>query len=473
VTAILWHTRDLRLTDNRALQHAARAHDELVPVYAHPTLQDAEWGVGAAQAWWLAESLEALDEDYARRGLDLVLLEGSARESVPDLAADLDAAAVHATRPVHPDRRDEAAAVREHLDDAELSLHGGRTLHDPDEVETTSGGPYHVFTPFWKRFQSEVRVGHPQGVPPGLEGPDLDDRGAELADVGLGEAEAWHEGLAKRWTPGEAAALDRLEAFVEQALADYPEHRDPPAEDGTARLSPHLALGEVSPRTVWHRVDEALHEAEAPGDACREVHRQLCWREFAYHLLHHYPKTRTEPLRDKYRRFPWREDREAIERWKRGRTGYPFVDAGMRELWATGWMHNRVRMVAASFLTKHLLVPWQVGARWFWYTLVDADLANNTLGWQWAAGCGADAQPFFRIFNPIKQGRDHDPGAEYTKRWVPELADLPVEHVHAPWEAPPEVRRAAGVELGADYPEPIVDHSQARERALDAYDTIG
>jgi deoxyribodipyrimidine photo-lyase len=280
----------------------------------------------------------------------------------------------------------------------------------------------------------------------------------------------WAAGLRAAWTPGEAGAKDALARFLLEALPDYAEARDRMGVAGTSRLSPHLHFGEVSPRQIWHAA-AALQWQGGKGGTARGAEKfvaEVGWREFAHHLLVHFPHTPDAPLRGEFARFPWREDPAARRAWQRGRTGYPVVDAAMRELWTTGWMHNRARMIVASFLVKDLLLPWQDGARWFWDTLVDADLASNTLGWQWTAGCGADAAPYFRVFNPVSQGTKFDGNGAYVRRWVPELARLPDGALHAPWDASPAELRAAGVSLGRDYPACIVDHAEARERALAA-----
>jgi deoxyribodipyrimidine photo-lyase len=278
----------------------------------------------------------------------------------------------------------------------------------------------------------------------------------------------WAGGLRAAWEPGEAAARDRLSAFLGGAAARYRGDRDRPGVIGTSRLSPYLHFGEIGPRTVWLATRTAmaagLPEAEGLGFL-----RELGWREFSAHLLWQFPTLPDQPLRAEFAAFPWAGDRALLRAWERGRTGYPVVDAGLRELWTTGWMHNRVRMIVASFLVKDLLVPWQDGERWFWDTLVDADLASNAASWQWVAGCGADAAPYFRVFNPVLQGLKFDPDGAYVRRWVPELAGLPDARLHAPWEASPAELAAAGVRLGCDYPAPIVDHKAARQRALDAY----
>src|SRR5262249_3711442 len=268
----------------------------------------------------------------------------------------------------------------------------------------------------------------------------------------------WAAGIREAWRPGESGAAAHLRNFLKRGIKSYAEERDRPDHEGASRLSPYLHFGEIGPRQIWR--------AALPAEA---YVRQIAWREFSSHLLFHFPETAKEPLRPEFRRFPWKFDVKSLKAWTRGRTGYPLVDAGMRELWHTGWMHNRVRMVVASFLVKHLLIPWQEGAAWFWDTLVDADLANNTMGWQWAAGCGADAAPYFRIFNPILQGEKFDPAGNYVRRWMPELARLPEKWIHKPWKAPEEVLRTAGIRLGEDYPRPVVNHEEARAQALKAF----
>jgi deoxyribodipyrimidine photo-lyase len=292
-----------------------------------------------------------------------------------------------------------------------------------------------------------------------------------LDALGLRPAVPWDTGIQKAWSPGESGAWARLDAWRDGSVADYRDERDFPDRDGTSRLSPHLHFGEVGPAQVWHAVQAAGGGGKAEKGAEAWL-RQVIWREFAHHLLYHFPHTTDAPMQEKFARFPWTRADKQLRQWQKGATGYPIVDAAMRALWETGWMHNRLRMVVASFLTKHLLLPWQEGARWFWDTLVDADLANNSLGWQWTAGCGADAAPYFRVFNPVLQGKKFDPEGHFVRRWVPELQRMPARHVHAPWEAPDGVLQEAAVRLGADYPHPMVDHGEARDRALEAWEAI-
>jgi deoxyribodipyrimidine photo-lyase len=335
-------------------------------------------------------------------------------------------------------------------------------------VENKSGKPFQVFTPFWKNCLAKPDPAEPLPAPARIPAPDKWPDSLPLAALELEPRIDWAAGMRAAWTPGEAGAQDRLAHFFSGAAERYGAARDIPGIEGTSRLSPHLHFGEISPRQVWHA-------ARLSGIAGWRESRYLAevgWREFAHHLLYHFPRTPVEPLRPEFARFPWRENDEALKAWQRGLTGYPVVDAGMRELWATGWMHNRVRMIVASFLVKDLLISWTEGAWWFWDTLVDADLAQNTLGWQWTAGCGADAAPYFRVFNPSGQGEKFDADGSYVRRWCPELARVPQEWLHRPWEAPAAVLAAAGVVLGRNYPKPIVDHAAARDFALKAFASL-
>ncbi|GAB4193448.1 MAG: hypothetical protein Kow00105_07640 [Phycisphaeraceae bacterium] len=347
-------------------------------------------------------------------------------------------------------------------------------MYEPWEVQTKSGGPYKVFTPFWRACSQLPAPSRPVRAPTQIPAPGAWPESCELEALHCLPTVDWAAGMREAWQPGEAGAHTRLKSFLDRAIDDYQDQRDRPDISGTSRLSPHLHFGEISPRRVWHAVNDRIrsHQSKAYQSSANEFLRQLFWREFAYHLIYHFPHTSDEPLRPQFQRFPWDKNDAALKAWQRGRTGYPIVDAGMRELWHTGWMHNRVRMIVASFLVKDLLLNWRHGAEWFWDTLVDADLANNTLGWQWAGGCGADAAPYFRVFNPVLQGRKFDPEGRYVRRWIPELAKLDSRWVHEPWNAKPEDLQAAGIELGRDYPRPIVDHSQARDRALEAFQTL-
>jgi deoxyribodipyrimidine photo-lyase len=341
-------------------------------------------------------------------------------------------------------------------------------------VKNKAGAPFQVFTPFWKHCLT-LKVDEPVRLRAGeMPTPVKWPSSVALEELGLLPAIRWDGGFGETWTPGEAGGRERLRRFAAGAMADYADRRNRPDVDGTSALSAHLHFGEIGPRQVWAAVEASTKGSGVfpPNRGAQVFLSEVGWREFAFHLLFHFPHTPEAPLREDFAAFPWETNAEQLKAWQRGRTGYPIVDAGMRQLWATGWMHNRVRMIVASFLVKHLRISWQAGAAWFWDTLVDADLASNTLGWQWTAGCGADAAPYFRIFNPILQGLKFDPAGDYVRRWVPELAKLPAEFIHQPWEAPMDVLAGAGVTLGRDYPHPIVDHGEARVAALAALKSI-
>jgi len=463
---IIWFRRNLRLHDNEALCAAVDAGRPVLAVYVSDALDS-----GGASRWWLHHSLSRLDSALQDHGAGLVIRSGKPEEVLPDLVEATGADAVFHSRRYEPDARSQEEALESALDGrCELRGFDDSVIRHPDSVMTLSGTPYKVFTPFWKSASGLGEPGRPAAKPEdfktttaGLDAGEIDE--LELLPTGPD----WAGGLRDTWTPGEDGAFERLDAACEIA-ADYDEDRDRPDIDGTSRLSPHLHFGELSPRQVWHDIRSATSaNGRKGGDA---LLRQLYWRDFSAYLLYHFPRLPEEPLREEFREFPWTDDTEGLQAWQRGRTGFPIVDAGMRQLWETGWMHNRVRMIVASFLVKDLLVPWQAGANWFLDTLVDADLANNSAGWQWVAGCGTDAAPYFRIFNPILQGKKFDPMGDYVRRWVPELERLPSKLIQEPWKADRDEQKAANVIIGEDYPEPIVNHGDARDLALEAYRAI-
>jgi deoxyribodipyrimidine photo-lyase len=470
--SLVWFRQDLRLGDNPALRAAATRGEAVVPVYIWSPEDEGEWPPGAASRWWLHHALLDLDQSLRRCGSRLIIRGGPAVETLTALARETRAEAVFWNHRYEPAAIRVEREVQDSLDKLGISTGGfhGNLLFDPRETLNRQGSAFQVFTPYWKHCLSRPEPEPPEPAPDQLGRPSKWPASLRPGDLHLLPEIDWASGIADSWTPGERAGSDRLAEFAKNALADYSTGRDYPEPTGTSRLSPYLHWGHISPRQVWHAVRRATRRRSPQVAAQAAAYlRQLGWREFAHHLLVHFPHTPEEPLRKAFTRFPWAGSQTDLKAWQCGRTGYPLVDAGMRELWHTGWMHNRVRMVVASFLVKHLLVPWQEGARWFWDTLVDADLANNTLGWQWCAGCGADAAPYFRIFNPVLQGEKFDPQGNYIHRWVPELAKLPAPLIHRPWRAKPEQLAAAGVELGRTYPTPIVDHAEARRRALGAY----
>jgi deoxyribodipyrimidine photo-lyase len=470
---IVWFRQDLRLEDQPALRAAARRGGPIVPVYVWAPEEEGDWPPGAASRFWLHHSLRSLDQDLRRRGSRLILRAGATLQALLDCARQARARTVVYSRRTEPAARLRDDYVARSLKEAGLEVEAcdGHLLFPPDAIRTRSGEPYQVFTPFFRACTLHGDPPPPLPVPASLPPPAAWPAGVTLASLALEPRPDWAEGLRFAWRPGEGGARARLDAFLAGVARDYPTLRDRPAGEGTSRLSPHLHFGEISPRAVFHGVRRFEEGSAGPGAGSAFL-RELVWREFAAHLLHHFPHTPEEPLRKTYRHFPWRRDPAALRAWQRGRTGYPLVDAGMRELWTTGFMHNRVRMIVASFLLKDLLITWQEGAAWFWDTLVDADLASNTLGWQWSAGCGADAVPYFRIFNPVVQADRFDPEGEYVARFLPALRGLPPAARHQPWRASRTVLEAAGLVLDEDYPRPIVDHAAARRRALAAFQTV-
>ncbi|MCB4823913.1 cryptochrome/photolyase family protein [Roseicella aerolata] len=471
--ALLWFRQDLRLADNPAL-HAV-AGRPVLPVFVLDDEAAGVWAPGGAARWWLRQSLAALGAELAMRGAPLLLARGRAEIVIPALAGSIGATEVLAGRLYEPWARERDRRIAEALAAAgrRLRLCTSAVLREPAKVMSGSGKPYAVYTPFAKAVAA---LGEPDAPLPGperLQPVAAPPPGETLGELGLypvpGEPD-WAAAFGTLWTPGEAGAQARLARFLSGPVAGYGAQRNDPGMEGTSGLSPHLRWGEISPRQVWHAVRRAQ-----PGDLSVSwpFLSEILWREFSYHLLWHRPEMPERALRERFTGFPWQPDAALLRAWQHGRTGYPIVDAGMRQLWRLGWMHNRVRMIAASVLVKHLLQPWQAGAAWFWDTLVDADLASNSASWQWVAGSGSDAAPYFRIFNPVLQGEKFDPAGRYVRRFLPELARLPDRWLHRPWEAPEAVLRGAGVTLGRDYPRPVVGPAEGRQRALAAFAALG
>ena len=469
---ILWFRNDLRLGDHRALTAAVKTGAPIILLYVLDDETPGQWRMGGASRWWLHHSLAALAKDVAKKGNTLILRRGSAREELPKIAAGCGAAAVYFSRCYEPSAVALEADLKALLEERGIvcKRFSGALLREPEDIRTKAGDVFKVYTPFWRALSSEFTVGKPLAAPAAIPLPSKLPKSDALASLALLPRKLdWPAGLAVEWTPGEAGANARLNTFFESAMKDYAEARNRPDLPGTSRLSPHLHFGEITPALCWYRASQAA--AHSPGsDKGHETFlKEIVWREFAHTLLFYWPNLPEAPFRPAFSSFPWSENAEHLNAWQRGQTGYPIVDAGMRELWTTGYMHNRVRMITASFLIKDLLVPWQRGEEWFWDTLVDADLANNAAGWQWVAGCGADAAPYFRIFNPVTQGEKFDPNGDYVRAWIPEISKLPTEHIHAPWDAPADELARAGVVLGKTYPQPIIDHAAARARALAAF----
>ncbi len=474
--SIVWFRHDTRLSDNPALAAAVGTGAPVIPVFV---LDDAAPGlrlVGGAARWWTHHGLAALDADLRRRGSRLILRRGRTGEVFDRLVAETGAGAVFWNRRYDTAGRDIDAGI-----ETALTARGVRTgsfgaslLHEPWTVRTQLGGPFRVFTPFWQACRTAATPSAPLPAPDRLEAPAVWPSSDPLASWRLlPTTPDWAGGLRETWTPGEAGAAAALATFLDDRLATYRDRRDRADLAATSALSPWLAAGDIGPRQVLNAViDAARRDPEVTDQSVEKFAAELGWREFSWHLLFHFPTLPEVNFRAEFDAFPWRDDAPALRAWQRGLTGYPLVDAGMRQLWTTGWMHNRVRMVAASFLAKHLMIHWREGEAWFRDTLVDADPASNAAGWQWVAGSGADAAPFFRIFNPVLQGERFDPAGDYVRRYVPELARLPADWIHQPWKAPPRVLAEAGVRLGASYPLPIVDHGEARSRALAAFSSL-
>ncbi len=471
---VVWFRNDLRIADNPALSAAVATGRPILPLY----VLDETAGLrplGGAQRWWLDGALRALAASLASIGLSLVLKRGEAAAIVSRTVDDLGVRQVFWNRRYDPPSRARDQALKSELTSRGVAVESfnGSLLVEPWALKTGAGGHFQVFTPFWRALQAGPPIEAPLPAPCGpisaVNGQPSDDLDAWKLTPTKPD---WAGGLREHWTPGAAGAVALLQSFLDDRLKGYGETRNRPDMPGTSRLSPHLHWGEISPRQIWRTV--RMRCAGDPGvenDGMAYL-RELGWRDFAHVLLFHAASLQEQPIKSEFGRFPWLDAPDGAEAWRRGRTGYPIVDAGMRELWHTGWMHNRVRMITASFLVKDLLVDWREGEKWFWDTLVDADPANNPASWQWVAGCGADAAPFFRIFNPVLQGVKFDPDGAYVKRWVPELSRLPNDMIHQPWRLDASQQRAAGLALGQDYPYPIVDHGMARDRALAALATL-
>ncbi|TDQ77694.1 deoxyribodipyrimidine photo-lyase [Dongia mobilis] len=454
---IVWLRRDLRLDDNPALDAAAASGAPVIPVFVLDPTEE----IGGASRWWRGQSLAALDTSLRAIGSRLILRAGRSLDQILRAVAETGASHLHFNRRYEPAglRIDAEIVTEARRIGLEVHEYPGNRLHEPWALKTLKGDSFRVFTPFWRRLAEQYRSPQAWPKPQQLAAPAAWPTSLPLEAAA--EHAHWSAGMAAQWQPGESGAAGLL-ASLDGKIGEYGDARDRPARDGTSRLSPHLAWGEISVHAIWRRF-------AAGNPAEHGFLRELGWRDFNSHLLYHFPDLPKRNWNSRFDSFPWAQPGEALRSWQRGLTGYPIVDAGMRQLWQTGWMHNRVRMITASFLIKDLLIDWREGERWFWDTLVDADLAQNSGNWQWVAGSGADAAPYFRIFNPTTQSAKFDPDGDYIRHFVPELAKLPGHHIHAPDLAPASMLSSAGVTLGRDYPRPMVDHAMARTRALSLY----
>ncbi len=475
---IVWFRRDLRLQDHPALYTAVQ-RGRMIPLFIWSPDEDGPWNPGEASRWWLHHALASLAQSLEKLGSKLILRTGSSLEVLKELIEETGADALYFNERYEPFsikidqeiKRYFQAQVQIHPQVQVQSFHGNLLL-PPHQILNKQNQPYKVFTPFWKQCLHEG-IDPPYPAPTPISSYSSKNlTSLSLEELKLLPVNDWHIKLTAHWKPGEDQAHEQLKAFVDDHIEDYKIGRDIPYAPHVSKLSPYLAWGEISPKQIWHFLLEQAVTGISYSEGREAYLRQLVWKEFSTYLMVHAPETIDQPLRKEFKAFPWQMSESDLRLWQQGRTGYPLVDAGMRELWETGWMHNRVRLVVSSFLVKHLLISWKEGARWFWDTLLDADLANNTMGWQWIAGCGADASPYFRIFNPITQSEKFDPEGLYIRQWIPELKSLSNEHIHKPWTAPKSVLEKAGIDLGITYPYPMIDHPLARERALSAYHSL-
>lgn len=457
-TALVWLRQDLRLKDNPALSQACASYDKVIPLYI---LDKKNSPLGGAQSWWLHHSLLRLQKSLKKIGGDLLLKQGNPHTIITQLIEEYAIDAVYWNRCYEPLTIQRDKKMKEILLQKRIPVIScnGSLLNEPWQVANKSGTYFKVFTPFWKHCLQVTPIPAPLPTPtllkiPSFIGENIDDWKL------LPEKPNWAAGFSEYWEPGETGAQKRLGSFIDNHLKGYTINRDIPAKDSTSKLSPHIHFGEISPWDIWRAIDLARLDINCDLQSADRFLSELGWREFSYYLLYHFPSLPLKNFKAEFDTFPWHNDASFLKKWQKGMTGYPLIDAGMRELWQTGYMHNRVRMIVASFLTKDLLIDWRIGADWFLDTLVDADLANNSASWQWVSGSGADAAPYFRIFNPTLQSKKFDPLGKYIKQWVPELAGADAQSIHEPWAK------------GLSYPKPLVLHDEARIRALTCYQSL-
>jgi deoxyribodipyrimidine photo-lyase len=476
----VWFREDLRVGDHPALSAAVASGQPVACVYIHDPKPRTARALGGAAKWWLHGSLASLDASLKALGASLYLFEGEEEETLQLIVSHINPSHIMWHRRYDKAHIDTDTRLKTHMREQGIVVESfnGHLLYEPWEVVSKTGTPLKVFTPFWRAARASKDPALPLPTPTAINGYEWPHtcplQPLSLAHLALEPTTPdWSGGMHKMWQRGEEGAHERLDEFLTRGLNFYADERDRPDKDHTSRLSPYLAFGNISPRQIWHATLSAVTSGRCTASD-RNVEKffsELGWREFSYHLLFQFPELPRKNFQQRFDAFPWSENPAAYSKWCKGQTGYPIVDAGMRQLWATGWMHNRVRMICASFLIKHLLIDWRQGEDWFWDTLVDADIANNAASWQWVAGSGADAAPYFRIFNPILQAQKFDPEGDYIREWVPEIASLPTQYIHAPWMTPPVVLQRAGLTLGEHYPAPMIEHDVARARALEAFST--
>lgn len=472
---ILWFRQDLRLTDNPALHEALRSGKPIVAAFILDDESAGVWKWGSASRWWLHHSLKSLEKSLSKHKVQLVIAKGDSEKELYRILKETKADAVYWNRLYQPFAIKRDTKIKERLQDDGYTVQSENSnlLHEPWSVKNQSGSFFKVYTPFSKACFAKPDPVQPLPAPKHIQGC-TPIKSLSIEDLNLLPDLDWDKEFYDFWEPGEKGAQEKLEIFLDEGIQNYKEGRNYPNQESVSRLSPHLQWGEISPRQIWYAV--RAYEVSVKNKAILEnttcYLKEILWREFSYSLLYNCEDLPRNPINKNFRYFPWVEDDVALEAWQKGQTGYPIVDAAMRQLWTTGWMHNRCRMVVGSFLVKDLRIHWHHGEAWFWDTLVDADLASNSASWQWIAGCGADAAPYFRVFNPSLQSVRFDAKGDYIRRYVPELKNMPDKYIHSPWEAPKEILEKAGVVLGKTYPKPIVDHSVARDKALEAYKSI-
>lgn len=464
-TALIWFRNDLRLMNNPAFIEACSHHKFLIPLYIY----DEQISVlGKAQAWWLHHSLTALNKSLSELGLNFILRRGSPLVIISQLIKEIPIEAIYWNRCYEPMAIERDKHIKTTLmeNGIEVNSSNGSLLNEPWTIKNTSGDYFKVFTPYWRHCRKTLTIQPSQALMNRPSGVDV--QSDDLKTWHLLPSHPWATEFANFWTPGEEGAQNRLHDFIEKHLNGYKESRDFPAKNATSRLSPHLHFGEISPWDVFKTIEFAKHDPGCDLVSAEHFLSELGWREFSTYLLYHFPRLATQNFKNAFDEFPWQNDHTLLELWQKGLTGYPIIDAGMRELWKTGYMHNRVRMIVASFLTKGLLIDWRFGAAWFLDTLLDADLANNSASWQWVAGCGADAAPYFRIFNPVLQSKKFDPAGTYIRRWVPEISSLNKHAIHAPWED----ASCNDIYSKTHYPLPCINHPESRKMALAYYQQL-